>query len=120
MPRVPGITGESVIKQREDGLGVHDEPLSRRGQPDRIRRRADVELVPFPAQHVGELLDDGHRHRRQEFLVVAGRCLAAIAPGLELTIDAQPVVAGALEAGLIVNRTAERVVRMLPPFTVTA
>jgi acetylornithine/succinyldiaminopimelate/putrescine aminotransferase len=40
--------------------------------------------------------------------------------GLELTIDAQPVVEAALAAGLIVNRTAERVVRMLPPFTVTS
>jgi predicted acetylornithine/succinylornithine family transaminase len=40
--------------------------------------------------------------------------------GLELTVDAQPVVDGALKAGLLVNRTAERVVRMLPPFTVTA
>jgi acetylornithine/succinyldiaminopimelate/putrescine aminotransferase len=40
--------------------------------------------------------------------------------GLVLTVDAQPVVERALAAGLIVNRTAERVVRMLPPFTVSA
>ncbi len=39
---------------------------------------------------------------------------------LELTIDATAVVEGALTAGLVVNRTAERVVRMLPPLTVTA
>ncbi|MCC7126305.1 MAG: aspartate aminotransferase family protein [Acidobacteria bacterium] len=45
---------------------------------------------------------------------------AGLMRGLELTIDAQPVVEGALAAGLLVNRTAERVVRMLPPFTVTA
>jgi predicted acetylornithine/succinylornithine family transaminase len=38
---------------------------------------------------------------------------------LELTVDAQPVIDGALEKGLLVNRTAERVVRMLPPLTVT-
>ena len=38
---------------------------------------------------------------------------------LELTIDAAPVVEGALKAGLLVNRTAERVVRMLPALTVT-
>ncbi len=44
---------------------------------------------------------------------------AGVMRGLELTIDAQPVIDGALEAGLLVNRTAERVVRMLPPFTVT-
>jgi predicted acetylornithine/succinylornithine family transaminase len=39
--------------------------------------------------------------------------------GLVLTVDAAPVVEGALKRGLLVNRTAERVVRMLPPFTVT-
>jgi acetylornithine/succinyldiaminopimelate/putrescine aminotransferase len=38
---------------------------------------------------------------------------------LELTIDATPVVEAALKAGLLVNRTAERSVRMLPPLTVT-
>ncbi len=38
---------------------------------------------------------------------------------LELTIDATPVIEGALKAGLLVNRTAERVIRMLPPLTVT-
>lgn len=45
---------------------------------------------------------------------------AGVMRGLELAIDAQAVVDGARAAGLIVNRTAERVVRMLPPFTVTA
>jgi acetylornithine/N-succinyldiaminopimelate aminotransferase len=44
---------------------------------------------------------------------------AGVMRGLELTVDAQPVIDGALKAGLLVNRTAERVVRMLPPFTVT-
>jgi acetylornithine/succinyldiaminopimelate/putrescine aminotransferase len=39
--------------------------------------------------------------------------------GLVLSMDAAPVVEGALKRGLLVNRTAERVVRMLPPFTVT-
>jgi predicted acetylornithine/succinylornithine family transaminase len=39
--------------------------------------------------------------------------------GLELTVDAQPVVDAALASGLLVNRTAERVVRMLPPLIVT-
>ncbi len=38
---------------------------------------------------------------------------------LELSIDAAPVVEGALKAGLLVNRTAERVVRILPPLTVS-
>jgi acetylornithine/N-succinyldiaminopimelate aminotransferase len=38
---------------------------------------------------------------------------------LELSVDATPVVAGALARGLLVNRTAERAVRMLPPLTVS-
>ena len=45
---------------------------------------------------------------------------AGVMRGMELTVDAQPVIDGALKAGLLVNRTAERVVRMLPPFTVSA
>jgi acetylornithine aminotransferase/acetylornithine/N-succinyldiaminopimelate aminotransferase len=44
---------------------------------------------------------------------------AGVMRGMELTVDAQPVIDGALKAGLLVNRTAERVVRMLPPFTVS-
>jgi len=44
---------------------------------------------------------------------------AGLMRGLALAVDAQPVVEGALKAGLLVNRTAERVVRMLPPLTVT-
>jgi len=45
---------------------------------------------------------------------------AGLMRGLELAVDAQPVVEAALKAGLLVNRTAERVVRMLPPLNVTA
>ena len=40
--------------------------------------------------------------------------------GLELRIDAAPVVDQARERGLLVNRTDERVVRMLPPLTIEA
>jgi acetylornithine aminotransferase/acetylornithine/N-succinyldiaminopimelate aminotransferase len=39
--------------------------------------------------------------------------------GLELTVDAAPIVPAALARGVIVNRTAERVVRLLPPLTIT-
>jgi predicted acetylornithine/succinylornithine family transaminase len=39
--------------------------------------------------------------------------------GLELTKDAAPVVPAGLERGVIVNRTAERVVRLLPPLVIT-
>jgi acetylornithine/N-succinyldiaminopimelate aminotransferase len=45
---------------------------------------------------------------------------AGLMQGLVLDRDAGPVVAAALERGLIVNRTAEHVVRMLPPYVITA
>ena len=38
--------------------------------------------------------------------------------GLELSFDAAPVVEAALRRGLLVNRTAQTVVRLLPPLTV--
>jgi acetylornithine/N-succinyldiaminopimelate aminotransferase len=44
---------------------------------------------------------------------------AGLIAGLELTRDAQPVVDAALERGLLVNRTASTVVRLLPPYIVT-
>jgi acetylornithine/succinyldiaminopimelate/putrescine aminotransferase len=39
--------------------------------------------------------------------------------GLDLTRDAGPVVPAALECGVVVNRTAETVVRLLPPLIIT-
>ena len=39
--------------------------------------------------------------------------------GLELTRDAAPVVQEGLARGVIVNRTAETVVRLLPPLVIT-
>ena len=39
--------------------------------------------------------------------------------GMELTRDAAPVVPAALERGVVVNRTAETVVRLLPPLVIT-
>ena len=39
--------------------------------------------------------------------------------GLELSVDAAPVVSAGLTRGVIVNRTAETVVRLLPPLTIT-
>jgi acetylornithine/N-succinyldiaminopimelate aminotransferase len=40
--------------------------------------------------------------------------------GLELDRPALPVVEAALDLGLLVNRTADTVVRLLPPFVITA
>jgi acetylornithine aminotransferase/acetylornithine/N-succinyldiaminopimelate aminotransferase len=43
---------------------------------------------------------------------------AGLMRGLQLKIDAAPIVEGALERGLLVNRTHEKVVRMLPALNV--
>ena len=39
--------------------------------------------------------------------------------GLDLNVDAAPVVPAGLARGVIVNRTAETVVRLLPPLIIT-
>ncbi len=44
---------------------------------------------------------------------------AGVMRGLDLAVDAAPVVEGALARGLLVNRTSETVVRMLPPYIIT-
>jgi acetylornithine/N-succinyldiaminopimelate aminotransferase len=44
---------------------------------------------------------------------------AGVIAGLDLKIDAQPVIPAALERGLLVNRTSGTVVRLLPPYVVT-
>lgn len=44
---------------------------------------------------------------------------AGLMRGLQLTVDATAVIDSARERGLLVNRTDEKVVRMLPPLTVT-
>ena len=69
---------------------------------------------------MGRYFDSRLRELAARHPVVAEVRGAGLMRGLELTRDAAPVVEGALARGLIVNRTAERVVRLLPPYTVTA
>jgi acetylornithine/succinyldiaminopimelate/putrescine aminotransferase len=45
---------------------------------------------------------------------------AGLMQGLQLAIDAAPIVDTARERGLLVNRTNEKVVRLLPPLTIEA
>jgi predicted acetylornithine/succinylornithine family transaminase len=44
---------------------------------------------------------------------------AGLMAGLDLKADATPVVAAALERGLLINRTSTTVIRLLPPYIVT-
>jgi acetylornithine aminotransferase/acetylornithine/N-succinyldiaminopimelate aminotransferase len=71
-------------------------------------------------RETGELFGQKLGALQQKHQVIASVRGAGLMRGLELSVDALPVIEAALKAGLLVNRTAERVVRMLPPLTVTA
>lgn len=83
------------------------EQLTEHGLPDHVRARG-AEL----GAHL-----DGLAASHAAIVDVRG---AGLMRGIELDTDAAGVVAAALDAGLLVNRTAERVVRLLPPLTVSS
>jgi predicted acetylornithine/succinylornithine family transaminase len=83
---------------------------------------------------LGELFDNGVAENVKRVGAAFERRLRALAAkhaivkevrgaglmwGVELTRDAGAVVPAALERGVVVNRTAERVVRLLPPLVIT-
>ncbi len=68
---------------------------------------------------VGPILANGLRALAARHAIVVDVRGAGLMQGLVLDRDAAAVVPAALERGLIVNRTAERVVRLLPPYIVT-
>jgi len=70
-------------------------------------------------QHVGGVFETALQRLASAHPIVAEVRGAGVMRGLALTIDAAPVVDRARERGLLVNRTAGRVVRLLPPLTVT-
>ena len=70
-------------------------------------------------RRVGPVFADGLRALAARHPMVTEVRGAGLMQGLVLDRDAAPVVPAALERGLIVNRTAERVVRMLPPYVIT-
>ena len=82
-----------------------------------------------------ELIDGGlmahvakvgaHTEARLMELASRNSCVRAVRGaglmwGLDLDRPAAPVVEAALEQGLLVNRTAETVIRLLPPYIITA
>jgi predicted acetylornithine/succinylornithine family transaminase len=70
-------------------------------------------------REMGRLFEEKLRALQQKHQVITGVKGAGLMQGLHLSVDALPVVEAALKAGLIVNRTAEKVVRMLPPLIVS-
>jgi acetylornithine aminotransferase/acetylornithine/N-succinyldiaminopimelate aminotransferase len=68
---------------------------------------------------IGTVFEQGLRELARAHPTVVDVRGAGLMQGLVLDRDAAPVVPAALERGLIVNRTAECVVRMLPPYVIS-
>jgi predicted acetylornithine/succinylornithine family transaminase len=68
---------------------------------------------------MGSVFENALHELAARHSIVVGVRGAGLMRALELTADATPVIEGALREGLLVNRTAERVVRILPPLNVT-
>jgi acetylornithine/N-succinyldiaminopimelate aminotransferase len=69
---------------------------------------------------MGALFEQKLAALHAQHTIITGVKGAGLMQGLHLSVDALPVIEASLKAGLLVNRTAEKVVRMLPPLTVTA
>jgi acetylornithine/N-succinyldiaminopimelate aminotransferase len=69
---------------------------------------------------VGRRLGEGLEQLAARHKVVKEVRGAGLMWGLELTVDASPFVEEALAQGVLINRTATRVIRLLPPFVITA
>jgi acetylornithine/N-succinyldiaminopimelate aminotransferase len=78
----------------------------------------DRDLIANVAS-VGAHLERGLRAIAARHAIVREVRGAGLMWGLDLDRPALPVVEAALELGLLVNRTSETVVRLLPPFVIT-
>jgi acetylornithine/N-succinyldiaminopimelate aminotransferase len=115
IPIGAALVGEHVAKEifpGDHGTTYGGNLLSTRAALHVLER---IESLTPSIKQLGSVFEQKRKHQ-----VVTSVRGAGLMRGLELAVDAQPVVEGALKAGLLVNRTAERVVRMLPPLTVTA
>ncbi len=67
----------------------------------------------------GAYLERGLQDLAQKHAAILEVRGAGLMQGLQLGSDAAPVVEAALERGVLINRTAGTVVRLLPPLTIT-
>jgi acetylornithine/N-succinyldiaminopimelate aminotransferase len=80
----------------------------------------ELERMAPQIREMGALFEQKLSALQKKHKVITAVKGAGLMQGLHLSVDALPVIEGSLKAGLLVNRTAEKVVRMLPPLTVTA
>ena len=80
----------------------------------------ELERMAPQIRDTGALFEQKLDALRKKHKVITSVQGAGLMQGLHLSVDALPVIEASLKAGLLVNRTAEKVVRMLPPLTVTA
>lgn len=71
------------------------------------------------AASVGRVIEAALRDLAARHAIVREIRGAGLMWGIDLRIDAAPCVTAALSRGLLVNRTAETVIRLLPPFVLT-
>jgi acetylornithine/N-succinyldiaminopimelate aminotransferase len=83
---------------------------------DELTRHGLMDHVAAVGRHAGQALRDmASRHTAVTDVRGAG-----LIWGIELDRPAAPVVTAALERGLLINRTSDTVIRLLPPFVITA
>ena len=83
---------------------------------DELTKHGLMDHVARVGRHAESLLRSmGSRHTAVKEVRGAG-----LIWGIELDRPAAPVVEAALERGLLINRTSDTVVRLLPPFVITA
>jgi predicted acetylornithine/succinylornithine family transaminase len=70
-------------------------------------------------QRMSARLFDGLRGIASRNPIVKDVRGAGLLCGIELAVEAAPVVTAAFERGLLINRTASTVVRLLPPYVIT-
>lgn len=70
-------------------------------------------------RRMGEYLARGLEDMKDRLPVVKETRGFGLLQGLELTVDGQPVVIDCLARGLLINCTAERVLRFVPPLIIT-
>jgi acetylornithine/succinyldiaminopimelate/putrescine aminotransferase len=84
-----------------------------------LEELVDRDLISHVAS-VGKHLEQGLRAIAARHPVVREVRGAGLIWGLDLDRPALPVVDAALQRGLLVNRTSDTVVRLLPPYIITA